>query len=225
MLDFLTNSITQDTFSLTGVLISTIASLIFGIGVSGIYMFRNKYTKNFAVTLALLPSMVQIVIMLVNGNLGTGIAVVGAFSLVRFRSIPGSAREIGSIFFAMAIGIATGMGYLFYALVFLIIVGIANCILVFSKFGDMKQDMRILKITIPENLDYEGIFDDLFTEYAERVELQRVKTTNMGSLYELTYNIQLKGTMIPKSFIDAIRIRNGNLNIMLCRPTDAKEEL
>ena len=225
MLDFLTNSVIQNTLTLSGVILSTAVSLILGIGVAGMYMLRNKYTKSFAVTLALMPSMVQIVIMLVNGNLGAGVAVAGAFSLVRFRSVPGNARDIGSIFFAMAIGLATGMGYLFYAFVFLLIVGAANLILMFSKFGNEKQDIRVLKITIPENLDYEGLFDDLFAQYAESVELDRVKTTNMGSLYELTYNVQLKSSTIPKPLIDAIRCRNGNLNIVFGRPATSKDEL
>lgn len=200
-------------------------SIALGLGIAVVYMVKNKYTKSFVITLALLPAMVQIVIMLVNGNLGAGVAVAGAFSLVRFRSVPGTARDISSIFFAMAIGLATGMGYLFYAFVFLIVIGLTNVFLFASKFGEEKQDTRVLKITIPETLDYEDLFDDLFDKYTQSAELDRVRTTNMGSLFELSYTIRLKTPKIPKSFFDELRCRNGNLNIILHRPSTDKDEL
>ena len=224
MFDFITNS-TQTAIALHEVFQNTVVSLLCGMGVAALHMVRNKYSKSFVVALALLPAMVQIVIMLVNGNLGAGVAVSGAFSLVRFRSVPGNAKDIGSIFLAMAIGLATGMGYNVYAVVFLVLIGAANILLMFSNFGNEKPGARIMRITIPENLDYENLFDDLFDEYAERVELDRVKTTNMGSLYELTYSIQLRGSSVPKSFVDAIRCRNGNLNIIISRPASSKDEL
>ena len=225
MLDILTGSIIQGSLTLGSVLLCTVTSLIMGLGVAYVYMAEKKYSKGFAVTLALLPAMVQIVIMLVNGNLGTGVAVAGAFSLIRFRSVAGSARDIGTIFFAMAIGLATGMGYLFYAVLFFLIIGLVNLLLTRSKFGEDKQDIRILRITIPENLDYEGLFDDLFTRYTDSAELDRVKTTNMGSLYELSYNVQLKTPAVPKKFLDELRCRNGNLNIVCGRPQTSKDEL
>ena len=226
MPDSLTNSIIQQgALTLGGTLLCTAASLILGTGIALIYMIKNKYTKSFVMTLALLPAIVQIVIMMVNGNIGAGVAVAGAFSLVRFRSVPGSAKDIVSIFFAMAIGLATGMGYLFYAFLFLVVIGAAQVLLVNSQFGEGKQDMRVLRITIPETLDYEGLFDDLFAEYADSAELDRVKTTNMGSLYELSYTLVLKSPNIPKAFLDALRCRNGNLNIILSRPQADKDEL
>lgn len=225
MLDILTGSIIQGSLTLGSVLLCTVTSLIMGLGVAYVYMAEKKYSKGFAVTLALLPAMVQIVIMLVNGNLGTGVAVAGAFSLIRFRSVAGSARDIGTIFFAMAIGLATGMGYLFYAVLFFLIIGLVSLLLTRSKFGGEKQDIRILRITIPENLDYEGLFDDLFTRYTDSAELDRVKTTNMGSLYELSYNVQLKTPAVPKKFLDELRCRNGNLNIVCGRPQTSKDEL
>lgn len=225
MLDTLTASIIQSTLTLSSVLLCTATSLILGIGVAYVYMAEKRYSKGFVVTAALLPAMVQIVIMLVNGNLGAGVAVAGAFSLTRFRSVPGSARDIGTIFFCMAIGLATGMGYLFYAAVFFVIIGLANLLLTRCKFGGDQQDIRILRITIPENLDYEGLFDDLFAQYTDSAELDRVKTTNMGSLYELSYNIQLKTRVIPKKFLDELRCRNGNLNIVCGRPVSSREEL
>lgn len=206
-------------------LLCTLASLVLGLGVAGIYMYRNNYTKNFVVTLALLPAMVQLVIMIVNGNLGVGVAVMGAFSLVRFRSIPGSSREIGSLFFAMAVGLATGMGYLAIAALFLLIVGLMTMLLNTVSFGEQKTTAKELRITIPENLDYAGLFDDLFSKYTQKSELVRVKTTNMGSLYELRYHIALKGTGIEKSFLDELRCRNGNLNIAIGRVTTRSDEL
>ena len=136
--------------------------------------------------------------MMVNGNIGTGVAVAGAFNLVRFRSVPGNARDIVSIFFAMAVGLATGMGYLFYALLFLVIIGVVNVALLCSRFGDGKANVRTLKITVPENLDYEGLFDDLLQQYATSYTLEKVRTTNMGSLFELSYTVRLKGDMPPK---------------------------
>ncbi len=206
-------------------LICTLVSLVLGLGTAYIYMFRNIYSKSFVITLALLPAMVQIVIMMVNGNIGTGVAVMGAFSLVRFRSIPGSAREISSIFLSMAIGLATGMGYLGIAALFLLIIGIVNIVLSVTKFGEQKQTEKELKITIPESLDYTGIFDDLFQTFTREANLIRVKTTNMGSLFELQYHIVLKNQSEEKKLIDEIRCRNGNLNIVCGRVPTGKEVL
>lgn len=226
MLDSILGSVTQSSVTLTGVLLCTAVSLVLGLGVAAFYMFRNTYSKSFVVTLALLPAMVQIVIMLVNGNLGAGVAVMGAFGLVRFRSVPGSAREISGIFMAMAIGLATGMGYLFFAFLFLIIVGAASLLLTVSGFGTPRREEKELKITIPENLDYAGIFDDLFDQYTDKAELVRVRTTNMGSLFELQYHIRLKqGDTISKEFLDQLRCRNGNLTITCGRVSSVRDEL
>lgn len=224
-LDTLFQSVIKTSITPVWALLLTVASLLLGLCVALVYMYRNTYSKSFVVTLALLPAMVQVVIMLVNGNLGAGVAVMGAFGLIRFRSVPGSAREIGSIFFAMALGLATGMGYLAFALLFALIIGAAMLALQSVRFGEPNQSERDLKITIPENLDYEGIFDDLFSLYTNGAELIRVRTTNMGSLYELTYRVQLKGTVIKKEFLDQLRCRNGNLNITCGRPTNLREEL
>lgn len=219
------NSILTGSITWYSLLICTGASLLFGIAAALVYMFRSSYSKSFVVTLALLPAVVQIVIMLVNGNLGTGVAVMGAFGLVRFRSAPGGAKEIGSIFLAMAIGLATGTGYIGIAAVFLVIYSLADILLTAIKFGERSPLEKELKITIPESLDYNGIFDDLFKEYTKKAELVRVKTTNMGSLYELTYNIVVSDISREKEFIDKIRCRNGNLNIVCGRVPVGKEEL
>jgi hypothetical protein len=199
-------------------------ALLMGIGTALLSMYKNKYSQSFALTLAMLPAMVTVVIMLVNGNLGAGVAVAGAFSLIRFRSAAGSAREIGLIFLDMTLGLALGMGYIGLAAVFFVVMGAFTLLLTAVRFGGAAESERELKISVPENLDYEGLFDDLLAEYAETWSLEKVKTTNMGTLYELTYKVALKDQSRVKSFLDEIRCRNGNLTIVLGRPA-AKEAL
>jgi uncharacterized membrane protein YhiD involved in acid resistance len=210
---------------LPALLLSTLVSLLLGLGIAFLYMYKNEYNKNFVITLALLPAMVHAVILLVNGNVGTGVAVLGAFSLVRFRSLPGGAREIGSIFFAMALGLATGMGYIWVALLFQVIIGGAMLALTRTSFGQRREDVKELKITIPECLEYEGAFDDLFSKYTLKTELVRVKTTTMGSLFELTYHITFQNPGIQKEFLDQLRCRNGNLAIVCGHLPVNREEL
>lgn len=216
-------SIFNDTLTLESVLLSIIVSLLLGLFVAYIHMRTTKYTKNFIITLSILPLLVQIVMMMVNGNLGTSVAVLGAFSLIRFRSIPGNSREITSIFFAMAIGLATGMGQLILAIMLTIIIGFVLFILSKSKFGEQKISDQVLKITIPETLDYNNVFNDIFNEYLEEYKLFQVKTTSMGSLYELSYKVSLKDDLCSKKLMDDIRVRNGNLKIVLERPMDNYE--
>ena len=162
--------------------------------------------------------MIQIIIMMVNGNIGAGVAIAGAFSLIRFRSAPGSAREIGMVFLATAVGLATGMGFVAIAAVFFVIIAAFVLLLTAAGFGAAADGERELTVTIPENLDYDGIFDDLFRKYTKSAQLQRVKTTGMGSLYELTYKVELLDPHQVRDFLDAIRTRNGNLNIVCGRP-------
>lgn len=211
------NSILGTELTLTSFLICTGVSLLLGVGTALVAGYRSRSTQSLAVTLAILPAVVQAVIMLVNGSIGADIAVAGAFSLVRFRSAPGTAREIAAIFLAMAIGLATGMGYVgLAALLFLILAG-AMLALTVLRFGQKEDAGRILKITIPEDLDYDGLFDDLFERYTTAHTLEKVKTTNMGTLYELRYRITLRQEPVPKVFLDELRCRNGNLNITCCR--------
>lgn len=211
------NSILGTELTLTSFLICTGVSLLLGVGTALVAGYRSRSTQSLAITLAILPAVVQAVIMLVNGSIGAGIAVAGAFSLVRFRSAPGTAREIAAIFLAMAIGLATGMGYVgLAALLFLILAG-AMLALTVLRFGQKEDAGRILKITIPEDLDYDGLFDDLFERYTIAHTLEKVKTTNMGTLYELRYRITLRQEPVPKVFLDELRCRNGNLNITCCR--------
>lgn len=227
MLNSIFDLATTNSISISNLLIATLASIVLGFGVALTYMYKNVYSKSFVVTLVLLPAIVQVVIMMVNGNLGTGVAVMGAFSLVRFRSIPGTAKDISSIFFAMAVGLATGMGYITIAFLFLIIISLVSILLSTIKFGEQKIDYgeKELKITIPENLDYNGVFDDLLKKYTKKSELIHVKTTNLGSLYELKYLITMKNSGEIKDFMDALRCRNGNLNIACGRVPSRREEL
>lgn len=206
-------------------MICMFTALGLGIVVALFHTYRNRYSKNFIITLALLPVIVQSVIMVVNGNLGTGVAVMGAFSLVRFRSVPGDSREIGSIFLAMAVGLSAGMGYLGMAALLTLVVGAATILFVTIPFGNGGLKERELKVTIPENLDYMGIFDDIFDRYTQKAKLTKVKTVNMGSLYELCYRVELRNEMEEKMMLDEIRCRNGNLNIVCGHVPDAKEEL
>ena len=211
------NSILGTELTLTSFLICTGVSLLLGVGTALVAGYRSRSAQSLAITLAILPAVVQAVIMLVNGSIGAGIAVAGAFSLVRFRSAPGTAREIAAIFLAMAIGLATGMGYVGLAVLLFLILAGAMLALTALRFGQKEDAGRILKITIPEDLDYDGLFDDLFERYTTAHTLEKVKTTNMGTLYELRYRITLRQEPVPKVFLDELRCRNGNLNITCCR--------
>ena len=210
----LTTTLTPATF-----FICTAVSVVLGLLIALCYMKTcKKHNAGFVTTIALLPAVVQIVIMLVNGNLGAGVAVAGAFSLVRFRSIPGTAREICMIFIALAAGLATGMGYLAFAVCFVIVTALLA--LVYARVGlgeKASKDKKSLVVVIPETLNYTEVFDDLFKEYTESNELVSVKTTNMGSLFKLSYEVKLKDASREKEFIDALRTRNGNLEIQCAK--------
>ena len=200
-------------------------SLLLGLVIAKVYQFKTVYSKSFVMSLALLPTLIAIVIFLVNGSLGAGVAVMGAFSLIRFRSAPGGAKELVSIFLVMTIGIAIGMGYLVFAIVFTLIMSLVMLLLEVVNFGQMKHSMRQLTIVIPESLDYESIFDDIFNKAAIHVELANVKTSDMGSLFKIKYIIQLNGRMTEKELIDALRTRNGNLEIAISRYITKENEL
>ena len=206
-------------------LILTGVSLLLGLISALVYMHRNTYTKGFVLSLVLLPTVVQTVILLVSGNLGAGVAVAGTFSLVRFRSVPGGAREIAAIFTAMAIGLATGMGYIAVAALLTVAVGLASLVMIHLRFGEQDANKRRLRVTMPEDLDYTKVFDDVFSQYVTQVELKKVKTTNLGSMFELQYDLTLRDPEQEKPFLDAIRTRNGNLNIILSRTPGNNEEL
>ena len=208
----------MNTVTTTGFMWCTIASLVLGLLGALIYMYKHNYSKNFVITLALLPVIVQMVITLVNGNLGAGVAVMGVFNLVRFRSIAGTAKDIGSVFLAMAIGLATGMGYIGVAAILTVVVGVFNVVYVTTPFGNPRAASKQLKITVPEDLEFEGAFDEVLANYTSSFELQNVQTTNMGSLYQLDYLVSMKAEGLEKRMIDELRCLNGNLKIWLGTP-------
>ena len=213
--------------SVTDFLICLGGSLVLGLVMAFAYMYRTRYTKSFVITLALLPAVVCVVIMLVNGNVGTGVAVAGAFSLVRFRSVPGTAKEICTLFLAMGAGLIAGMGYLGFAVLFTLVMCavfvLYNCL----DFGAKKNaaTFKTFTITIPEDLDYSGVFDDIFAEFTRSHDLIRVKTTNMGSMFKLTYNVELADATREKEMIDKLRCRNGNLEIAVSKQETVGTEL
>lgn len=213
------------TISLADCMICIVVAIILGGIISFTHKITTKTTSNFLITLAILPVLVQVVILLINGNLGTSLAVAGAFSLIRFRSMPGNSKEIISVFWAMTIGLALGMGYVLYSIIITIIIAIL--MIFFSELVSKLQDKtdRKLKIVIPENLDYEEVFNDIFKEYTDKVELIKAKNTNMGSMYELIYIVNVKKSKKEKEFIDDIRCRNGNLLVALERPELSEGEL
>lgn len=202
-------------------------SLALGFVISITYMYRTRYTKSFVITLALLPAVVCVVIMLVNGNVGTGVAVAGAFSLVRFRSVPGTAKEICMLFLAMGTGLIAGMGYIGFSVLFALLMCAMFFLYNLLDLGSKKNSAKYktLTITIPEDLDYTDVFEDIFKEYTAVCDLIRVKTTNMGSMFRLTYNITLKDISKEKEMIDKLRCRNGNLEISVSNQETVSVEL
>lgn len=213
--------------SVTDFLLCLGLSLLLGLLMAFVYMFRTRYTKSFVVTLALLPAVVCVVIMMVNGNVGTGVAVAGAFSLVRFRSVPGSAKEICALFLAMGAGLITGMGYLGFAVLFTLVMCLMFMLCNYFDFGAKKnaQTHKVLNITIPEDLDYTAVFDDILKKYTTSYELTCVKTTNMGSMFRLTYQTTLRDIKLEKEMIDKLRCRNGNLEICVSHQETMVSEL
>ena len=199
-------------------LMCTLVSLALGALIAWASGFKSRQSKSFLLAILLIPAIVQIVIMLVNDNVGAGVAVMGAFSLVRFRSAPGSAKEIVSIFLAMATGLATAKGYLTLAAAFVIVICVVMVLSNFVKFKESDDLQRELKITIPEELSYAHEFDDLFDKYTKSSKLMNVKTTNMGSLYKLSYRVELRSEDDVQDFINDLRCCNGNLEISMMIP-------
>lgn len=217
---------TSGTVSFTDFLICTGVSLLLGIIIAAIHMVRNNHTRSFVITLALVPAIVQMVIMLVNGNVGTGIAVMGTFSLIRFRSAQGTAREIGSIFLAMAVGLAMGTGHIGLACLAALLLGGISLLLELLHFGETSRKEMRLRITIPESLDYTQAFDEVFEKYLSKWNLIQVKTTKLGSSYKLEYQIVLKDNKLEKEMLDDLRCRNGNLEILCsCRVMDTEGQV
>jgi len=216
------SSVLSSTLTIESVMICLAASIICGLIISLVYKHCEHASRSFLMTLALLPAIVQMVIMMVNGNLGVGVAVAGSFSLVKFRSLPGKASDILVIFLSMAVGLCTGMGYVVFALALSII--LCMILLVFAKTSILATDTsyRNLRIIIPEDLDYTDVFKDIFRKYTKKAEIQSVRTMNLGTMYQITYNVELNDVMKEKEMLDAIRVRNGNLAIV-CGNTPTQE--
>lgn len=221
-----TTSATTTSVELVPLLVGIGVSLVLGLVLALAYCFRSKHTKSFVVTLAILPAIVCVVIAMVNGNVGAGVAVAGAFSLVRFRSVPGSARDIAFIFLAMCIGLVTGMGYVVCAVAVTMVMCAITTLyqaLTIGPLGDCAD--RSLRITVPEDLDFYNLFDDVLDKYTTYHELMSVKTTNMGSLYRLVYNVGMRDLALQRTMIDELRCRNGNLEIALAHQDANTDEL
>ena len=214
------NCVIPAVMTVSAFLLCLLSALVLGVLTALVFSFRSEHSGNLPFALVLVPPIVTLVIMMVNGNIGAGLGVAGAFSLIRFRSAPGTARELSGLFTGTAIGLACGMGYVGIAALFFLIVAAAVLVLTMIQFGEKSRSYRNLRITIPENLDYDGLFDDIFEKYTTDHVLQKVKTTNMGTLYELSYHIHIKGSDVSKDFIDELRCRNGNLNIICGRESD-----
>lgn len=208
---------------LSSILICTAVSILLGIIIAFAHKITSHYSKNFLITLSILPVLVQTVIIMVNGNLGTSVAIVGAFSLVKFRSLPGTSKEILSIFFAMTIGLATGMGHVFLATIMTLTISIVLILLCKLKIFDESKEERLLKVIIPENLDYTNMFEDIFAKYTKQAKIEHVKTIDMGSLFDITYRVVLANGINEKEFLDEIRVKNGNLKVILTHEVNDSE--
>lgn len=224
MNNFFSGIFNTTSISISNFILCLVTSILIGLVLGLIYMYKNHYTKSFFITLLILPAIICVVIMMVNGNIGAGVAVAGAFSLVRFRSIPGNGKDISLIFFAMANGLLVGMGYLGFAVLFTIIVGIIVLVINSLNIKENHKN-KVLRIVIPEDLNYYNVFDDIFKKYTSKCEMISSKTTNMGSMYKLTYDLILKSNESEKEFIDEIRCRNGNLEVSISNKEVINNEL
>ena len=214
------NSLTVGSF-----LLAIITSMVLGVVLSLVVMYKNKYTKSFISALVLIPAIETVVIMLVNDNLGIGLTVAGSFALIRFRSVKGNARELAAVFMAMTIGIICGTGYLMVAVLFTLVLCVAMFLLTVLNFGEQPKSERVLRITIPESLNYDEVLDEVLEKYTDNYELEQVKTLSLGSLFRLDYNVTLKKGTSIKQMIDELRTRNGNLEIVCSKASVNREEL
>lgn len=204
-------------------LIAAGVALVLGLALAITHAKTSQTTKGMMITLAVLPVLVMAVMIMINGNLGTSIAILGAFSLIRFRSIAGRAKDLLAVFAAMMIGLACGMGHVLFGTVIMIIYIIATFLFTYTHFLEPDRHERVLKVVIPEDLDYEDVFTDVFKQYTSRHHLVRMKTMNMGSLYKLTYDVKIKPGVKEKDFLDAIRVKNMNLKVLLSEPCCEEE--
>lgn len=224
MLDTILTSTTGESLTLANTLIIIGASIILGLIISISYMKTSKeevVTSGFAVTLIMLPAIISIIILLVGNNVARAFSLAGAFSIIRFRSEPKDPKDISYIFFTLAVGLSAGMGYVGYAVLFTIILCLIMFILKFINYGEADKSFFELRITIPENLNYENVFDDVLKKYTSSWKFKKVKTKEFGSLFEITYTVVMKNEN-QKKFIDELRCRNGNLGVVLLVPQEEK---
>ena len=219
------SSIFTGSLTLGQFLLAISASMILGFIAALVFMFRNTYTKSFITALVLIPAIETVVIMLVNDNLGVGLSVAGSFALIRFRSVKGNAKELAAVFLAMTIGIICGTGYIVIAAIFTLILCLVMFLLTLTGFGKASENDRYLKITIPESLNYDEVFEGVLDKYCSAWELESIKTLTLGSLFRIEYKITMKDAASTKKMIDELRTRNGNLEIMCCKPATNRDEL
>lgn len=218
MLDTLILSTTGESFTLINTLIIIASSIILGLAISITYMKTNKksgYNSGFTTTLIMLPVIISIIILLVGNNVARAFSLAGAFSIIRFRSAPGDPKDISYVFFTLAVGLTCGMGYIGYGVIFTTILCLLMTILSVTNFAAPKGSAMQLKITVPEDLNYERVFEEVLDKYTTSYDIQKVKTRDFGALFELNYMIYLKPNVNQKKFLDELRCRNGNLNITL----------
>lgn len=218
------NSILTTPLTLTGLAAVLAGSLVMGILSALVFSYKNKLSSSLALTLVILPVSMSMVVVMINGNLGIAVAVAGGFTLVRFRSIAGTGREISAVFTVMTLGVICGMGYMGKAVIFFTVIAVLVLILTALHFGENRKE-KLLRITIPENYDYVGLFDDVFREYGIKASIEKIKTTNMGSLIDVTYIVSLPGDTLEKETLDALRARNGNLCVMVMNCEEEREKL
>ncbi|MBR3251876.1 MAG: DUF4956 domain-containing protein [Erysipelotrichaceae bacterium] len=219
------SSIFTGSLTLGQFLLAIGASMILGFIAALVFMFRNTYTKSFITALVLIPAIETVVIMLVNDNLGVGLSVAGSFALIRFRSVKGNAKELAAVFLAMTIGIICGTGYIVIAAIFTMLLCLVMFLLTLTGFGKSSENDRYLKITIPESLNYDEVFEGVLDKYCSAWELESIKTLTLGSLFRIEYKITMKDAGQTKKMIDELRTRNGNLEIMCSKPATNREEL
>lgn len=228
MLEEILSNTSDGTLTFGSTLLIVLSALALGIGISLVYMYTHKkevYTSGFIIALIMLPAIIAMIILLVGNNVARAFSLAGAFSLIRFRSAPGNSKDIAYVFFTLGVGLACGMGYIAYGALFALILCLTMIILTKVKFGANRSQSMNLKIVIPENMDYNGVFDEVLGDYTSVYKLSKIKTAEFGSLFEITYAIILKNMADSKQFIDRLRCLNGNLNVALIVKDQNEEAL
>ena len=218
------NSILTTPLALPGLLVSLVCALALGVLTALVFGWKNRISPSLALTLAVLPLAMCMVVVMINGNLGMAVAVAGGFTLVRFRSIAGTGKEISAVFVVMTLGVICGMGYLGIAAIFFAVIALLVIVLTLLHFGEGRNE-KLLRVTIPEDYDYEGLLDDVFAKYNMKATVDSVRTTNMGSLIDVTYRVTLPGDTVPKAMLDEVRARNGNLGVLVRSTATDREQL